>query len=266
MVRKPLASDRIPRRSPAARRMARPRWRLVDLGHWLARILQGLLALALLGVWMGITNRFAQPDTFPVARVELLGPRLQTHEPALEQAVRDELLHGWFQLGLAAVRHDLRALPWIAEARVRRVWPNGLRLEIREWEAAARWNADRVISASGHVFEPPPASIPNELPRLTGQADRASSLWQRFRDWDTSLKPLDLRLERLMEDARGACRVVLNNGLEVRLGRNDPDARFARFRQWYPEVVADRAGTIRYLDMRHSSGFAIGWHDRGHET
>jgi cell division protein FtsQ len=52
---------------------------------------------------------------------------------------------------------------------------------------------------------------------------------------------------------------MLGDGVTVRLGRNDVDARFARFMLAAAGLVRARAGAIGYVDMRYGNGFAVGW-------
>jgi cell division protein FtsQ len=69
-----------------------------------------------------------------------------------------------------------------------------------------------------------------------------------------------LRLSALRLDPRGAWEMVLTNGVTVRLGRRDVDARMDRFLRVAAEVIAGRAADIDHVDMRYSNGFSIGWH------
>ena len=47
--------------------------------------------------------------------------------------------------------------------------------------------------------------------------------------------------------------------MTVRLGRRQVDERMDRFVQFGAQVIAGQAADIRYVDMRYSNGFSIGW-------
>jgi len=47
--------------------------------------------------------------------------------------------------------------------------------------------------------------------------------------------------------------------VEVRLGRQDVPARLERFIQVASPLVAARSGEVRYVDLRYSNGFSVGW-------
>ena len=68
-----------------------------------------------------------------------------------------------------------------------------------------------------------------------------------------------MRITALQLDARGAWRIDLDNGVQVRLGRRQVDERFERFVVAALRLVAQRATDIDYVDMRYTNGFAVGW-------
>ena len=68
-----------------------------------------------------------------------------------------------------------------------------------------------------------------------------------------------LRITALSLDARGAWEIDLDNGVRVRLGRRQVDERFERFVAAALPLVAQRGGDIDYVDMRYTTGFAVGW-------
>ena len=68
-----------------------------------------------------------------------------------------------------------------------------------------------------------------------------------------------LGVAALRLDARGAWELDLSTGVTVRLGRRQVDERMDRFVQFGAQVIAGQAADIRYVDMRYSNGFSIGW-------
>ena len=75
------------------------------------------------------------------------------------------------------------------------------------------------------------------------------------------LIPLGLDLRQVHLDARGAWQMMLANGVEVRIGRRDVDARTGLFLAVVANIITGRAADIQYVDMRYSNGFTIGWKD-----
>ena len=55
--------------------------------------------------------------------------------------------------------------------------------------------------------------------------------------------------------------MTLTNGVDIRLGRRDVDARTDLFLDVVANIITGRATDIEYVDMRYSNGFTIGWND-----
>jgi cell division protein FtsQ len=73
------------------------------------------------------------------------------------------------------------------------------------------------------------------------------------------LTEVGMRLAALQLDERGAVSFTLDNGVRVRLGRQQIDERFERFMLAATKLVSQRAADIAYVDMRYGNGFAVGW-------
>jgi cell division protein FtsQ len=104
------------------------------------------------------------------------------------------------------------------------------------------------------IRHPPP-----ELPRLDGPSGTAWQVAQRFLAIQDRLSALGLSISALRLDARGAWELDLSTGVTVRLGRRQVDERMDRFVEFGAQVIAGQAADIRYIDMRYSNGFSIGW-------
>ena len=50
--------------------------------------------------------------------------------------------------------------------------------------------------------------------------------------------------------------MMLNNGIEVRLGKDETSTRMARFVQAFPRQLQAKAQYIDYVDMRYKDAFA----------
>ena len=199
----------------------------------------------------------------PIHVVSVEG-RFQRVSPVqVEQAVTHGLHDGFMSVDLEKVRNRVKELPWVDQARVQRRWPNGLRVEITEQVAAARWGDAGLLNTRGELFLENARHVPPELPQLVGPAGSESQVAQRYLSAQGRLIECGLRLAALRLDARGAWQLDLSNGISVRLGRRQVDDRFDRFIQAAVPTIAGRAEDVDYVDMRYSNGFAIGWKRAG---
>ena len=116
---------------------------------------------------------------------------------------------------------------------------------------------------SSELFVAAARHVPRELPRLTGpdgSEARVAAEYLRMRD---RLLPAGLTLASVELDSRGAWRIELGSGLEVRLGRQQVEQRFRRFVDVVIPLLAAADQGAGYVDMRYSRGFAIAWSPAG---
>ena len=146
---------------------------------------------------------------------------------------------------------------------MQRLWPDRIRIEIVEQQAAARWGEDGLLNTRGELIATGVRHVPPELPRLDGPQGTEALVAQRFLAVQDRLGGLGLQVAALRFDARGSWELDLSTGVTVRLGRRQVDERMDRFVEFGAQVIAGRAADIRYVDMRYSNGFAIGWRGNG---
>jgi cell division protein FtsQ len=250
-----LKRKRNNRRSvPRQRRLRLPslNWRRIGLSVS-AVALTGLAVTAL--VWL---------LDQPITRVIVTGRLQRVSALDVEQVVRANLKGaGLVSVDLGLISAGLRKLPWVDGASVQRSWPRGLRIEIVEQSAVARWNDSGLVNARGQLFMSEARFVPPELPQLAGPMGSESEVTARYLATQGRLTEVGLRLVALTLDARGALNLTLDNGVQVRLGRQQIDARFERFMLVAARIVSQRAADITYVDMRYSNGFAVGWKASG---
>ena len=211
-----------------------------------------LLALVAVGLLHAVNQ--------PIERVVVSG-RLQHVSPLdVERVVRARLNGaGLVTVNLADIGRGLATLPWVDSATVQRSWPRGLAIDIVEQIAVARWNGTGLVNGRGELFLPNAHFLPPELPELAGPTDSEQEVTTRYLAMQGRLTELGLRLTTLTLDARGAWNFTLDDGVLVRLGRTQVDARFDRFVLAATNLVRSRAADIAYVDMRYGNGFAVGW-------
>lgn len=195
----------------------------------------------------------------PIRAITIDGPFERVSALQIEEAIGDELRHGFFSANLSLIRESIVALPWIDQASVARRWPDRLEITVTEQVPAACWGERGLLNTRGELFVTDARHIPAELPRLSGPADRAAEVARRYLEVREKLIPLGLDLRRVHLDARGAWEMTLLNGVNVRVGRRDVDERTDLFVSVVANVISSRETEISFVDMRYSNGFTIGW-------
>jgi cell division protein FtsQ len=196
----------------------------------------------------------------PINQVTIVGQLRHVPVADLQRVARRLVAgHGLVNVPVANLRRALRQLPWVEDVAIERVWPRDLRLHVREQRAVARWNVLTMINARGETFSGGAALPGGDLPLLAGPEGTAAEVFARFLQSRVGLEPLGLAVSAMSVDARGAWELRLANGITVRLGRSQVDARYQRLLTAAWPAVAERAADVNYLDLRYSNGFAVGW-------
>lgn len=209
--------------------------------------------LALMLEWM------KDPRQWPVESVRIEGNFRHLQRAQLQEVVAPLAAAGFFVVDVSDIQARVKALAWVDQVSVRRVWPNVLDIRVREQEPVARWGDGGFINARAEVFRPKKAVELDTLPWLDGPQGYERRVLQMHTRMQALLKPLALGAARLRLDARRAWHLQLSNGLRVEVGRNDPLKRVARFVRVYPAVLASATGRLAAVDLRYSNGFAARW-------
>lgn len=225
-----------------------------------ALLVRLLLALTLIGglVGAGWVLKQWEPLLLPIRVVSIEGEMHGLSREALQQTVSEEITGGILTQDLSSLRTQVRALPWVAEATVRRFWPDRIQISVREHNAIARWRETGLVTESGIVFRPTDGRLPAGLARLGANNDAlAPEVVNRFLDWGPRLLELGLIVDGIHRDARGDWSIQLLGGTEVLLGTDDVEQRLGRLIAAYGQIEA--IGIPTRLDLRYSNGLAVRW-------
>ena len=227
-------------------------------------ILGGAAGLLLLA-GLGLLAWFAAPVLAGPKLSQLtLSGRLQHVQPAaVLAAVQPSVGSGFFTTDVDKVSAAVTAVPWVAQADVRRQWPHTLYISVTEEVPVARWNGDGLMDAQGRVFVHSTDPAYAALPALSGREGSEQDVLAQYDTLQALMVPRGLAIATLAVDARGAATLLLDDGIEVRLGREDAEARLARFSSVALPALGAKLATVAYVDMRYTNGFAVGWKTAG---
>ena len=224
--------------------------------RWLSGVL--LFAALVAGGGWG-AERLADPRFMPLRVVHIEGDYRYLQRSALERAVAGHVSVGFFSVDVHEVGAAARALGWVDEVRVRRVWPDALRMYVVEQVPMARWGRDSLLNERGEVFAPGGDPRPQGLAQLDGPDGSAARVSDALRSMQRLLDPLQLGIRRLELNARGGWSLELDEGLVLKLGNEAAESRLARFVRLYPRLVASRQERPVLVDLRYANGFSVRW-------
>jgi len=211
----------------------------------------------------------AQP-WFALRSIEVKTPVAHVTEAQIRLVAERQVRGTFFTVDLESVRNSLEKLPWVREARVERRWPDTLVVSLTEHVPLARWNDNALVNEAGGVFV---AAVDARLPRLSGPEDSSLEVVAAYRRHQATLAPLGLVIDEVRLSPRRAWRLRLDNGMQLALGREQTDARLARFAALYPRLFsaqpAIQDATLQpatataaaiapvTVDLRYPDGFAV---------
>jgi cell division protein FtsQ len=226
-------------------------WDKPALMNALANALYALAALLVLGAAAGYLARL---PAFAMREVRIGNELKHVTREQIEDVVRREVKGGFFTVNLAAARAAFEQLPWVRGVNVRRQWPVRLDVVLEEHVPIARWGATALVNTHGEVFR---AAYDGELPVFVGPEGAAREIAIQYRYFQRSLAAMGETPVQVQVSARRAWQVKLQSGLTLELGRENIEARFARFVALHARTIGRLERRIDYVDLRYANGFAV---------
>jgi cell division protein FtsQ len=222
----------------------------------------GLLGIHTVRDWLTDAQRW------PLSEWRLSGSLQQTTEREIWQALQPLMpLQSFMAQDLRVIQQQLEQLPWIAQAQVRKQWPNRLLLQCIEHKAVARWSNQQLLNQQGERFTAPLASsTATLLPQLSGPKGSEQRLLEAWRMFAPQLSAHGFTVTSMSLDRRHAWLMTVNGSIHCRLGRQDPAIGVQRFLVLYPLLIqrpALRKQSAEVLhtavDLRYEQGAAVRW-------
>jgi cell division protein FtsQ len=219
----------------------------------LNRISDLLFTLALLLVIGGVLYFVIHLPAFALREVRVDGNLTHVTGEQVETIVRRELKGNFFTLNLAAARAAFEKLPWVRKVNVRRQWPDQLEVTLEEQVPLARWGNLALVNNYGEVFD---AAYDGKLPLFVGPDGAAKEVTIQYEYFRRSLAAIGMVPVQVKVSQRRAWQIGLENGMTLELGREQIEARLARFVGSYGRTLGKLARHIDYVDLRYANGFA----------
>ena len=225
----------------------------------LLRILAWTLAIALVVAPIAaVLNGWIGGSRWPMRHLVVTGEFRQVSDLKVRSVVAPRVQRGFFAVDLDGLRAELRALPWVKSVEVRKRWPDRIEVTIVEYRPLARWGEARMLSENGELF-PAPRGLGRRLPLFVGPDARARDMI----GFHAQARPLflgsGLQVSEVRLSARGSWSLLLSDGTDVEVGRNDTQHRLERFSHLLPRLAGGDPRRLARADLRYTNGFALVW-------
>ncbi len=201
----------------------------------------------------------------PIDNIAVQGQLRYASNTAIQQSL-DGWLQGSFMLtDLQEIKVAAEAHPWVDNARVTRLWPGALRIDVSEQEPSVIWNDTGYLNPRGEIFQPQDSIVVPGLIQLRAPADASLAARQSMLSTLSALQQ-DLAVQGFgltaaMQDARGTWRIRLVQGPEVALGSAPFDDKLERLAEVWAFTPADARSRIEAIDTRYPNGVAVRWQE-----
>jgi cell division protein FtsQ len=220
----------------------------------LNRVSDLLFTAALLLVLYGAVRFAIHQPVFALREIRVIGAPGLVTQAQVESIVKRDFRGTFFTLDIVRLRRSFENLPWVRRAEVRRQWPDRVDVLYEEHQPLARWGEDALVNRQGEVFK---AAYEPVLPRFSGPEGASREVALQFDTFRRAFAAIGREPVEVHLSPRRAWRVRLDNGLVIDLGRDQVEARMARFLSIYEPTIAPLGRRAGGVDMRYGNGFAV---------
>jgi len=212
----------------------------------------------LLPLMLGGTYLDQAEQLLPIRTIQLSGTFENLDKQEVVTTLNQYVGQGFFSLDIYQLQQTLYARAWTDSVSIRRIWPDQLRVMIKEKKPVARWDGQHLLSDSAKVYLADTGAF-EHLPVVHAVNHQPAWVLAQFYRLEARFNGVDERLLELHVDSRGALNVELINGLQIKMGRGNIDRKIDRLVSIYQQQILPRREQIQRLDLRYSNGFAVAW-------
>lgn len=149
--------------------------------------------------------------------------------------------------------------PWVNSASLKRTWPSAIGIAVTEQVPVAKWGNKGLLNHQGDIFWPENDLALEHLPKLNGPSTDTARVMEQYHTLSQFFKGSNTLMTGLTLQARGAWVFLLDNNIEVELGREKILTRLRRFLELYKGHLYQQAAKIERVDVRYTNGVAVKW-------
>ena len=197
---------------------------------------------------------------FPIKKISLVSHTNYSDKIKIYKKSKKYLSKkSFFNLKIIDLKKEIENVAWIRLADVRRVYPDEIEIYIIEHIPIAIWNDKMFLNDLGEIFFANDIDI--KLPKIYSTNDRNKIIFKYFIVFSNNLIKNNIHhsVIKMDENNRRSLTIKLSSNIIIYLGSNDIMNKIDTFFKVYNSLNSSDLTKIRYIDMRYSNGFAVGW-------
>jgi cell division protein FtsQ len=226
-------------------------WDKPQILLWIANFLYALAVVMLLYAVLFVV---VHSPFFPIREVQVDGQLSHVSREQINLIVGRYLKGNFFTLDLENTRDAFKKLPWARSVSVRRRWPDKLEVVIEEQKELARWGNIALVNSYGELFL---AASDSDLPVFYGPGNGVREVAEHYAAYSQLLSATGIKITQLALTPRRAWQIKTDKNMVIELGREQMEARLAKFAHVYQETLGSLGMPVGYADLRYPNGFAV---------
>jgi cell division protein FtsQ len=233
----------------------------VSVTKWISILFFCTLLYLLQFSFFSLKNWLTDEKSVPLSALVLTGD----HTHITFDKIRDVLINqedrlNFFTVEIAQIQKELEEMPWVYSASIRKRWPETLKIHVVEQSIVATWNDIALLNRFGEIVNASPDTTVEKYVSLHGNNNQAGEVLNTYMKLHQLLRVNEFVIDNLTSDQRQSTSLRLENGIILRLGKEQKLDRIQRFLTVYPLIDKKyNVNKIDYIDLRYDTGFAVGW-------
>ena len=165
----------------------------------------------------------------------------------------------FFNVDINYLQSKIENIDWISSANIRRSYPNEIIIFVTEHIPIAIWNNKDYLNQYGEIFTANKKN--NKFPILISKNNKNKIIFEYLSLFSNDLirHNINEKVVKIIEDDIRSISVILSSGITIKLGSKNVKEKIDIFFKVYQTLNSSDLSKIRYIDMRYSNGFSVGW-------
>ena len=165
----------------------------------------------------------------------------------------------FFNVDINYLQSKIENIDWISSANIRRSYPNEIIIFVTEHIPVAIWNNKDYLNQYGEIFTANKKN--NKFPILISNNNKNKIIFEYLSLFSNDLirHNINEKVMKIIEDDIRSISVILSSGFTIKLGSKNVKEKIDIFFKVYQTLNSSDLSKMRYIDMRYSNGFSVGW-------
>ena len=220
-----------------------------------------ILSIAILaGIYLNTKTNIDRKIYFPIKNISIESKIINVNKDDVFEKSKNYLnSKSFFNFKINILKKEIEKVSWVKSADIKRVYPDEIKIYIKEHVPIAIWNNKSYMNNSGDIFFI--HDIKKNLPMINSNESRNKIMYVYF---SLLLKYIsdynfDIEIKKIEENEIRSISAHLSSGIIVKFGSKDIKSKIHTFLKVYKTLNSSDLKKIGYIDMRYSNGFSIGW-------